>query len=339
MTKKVAVIGAGSWGTALAVLLSNKGIRVGLWVYEDEVFDQITIHRENSRYLPGIKIPEDIEVFKDQGRAIKGADIIVLAVSSQAVRIVARDIKGFIPEEQIVVNVAKGLELVSLKRLSQVIEEEIPQAKVAVLSGPSHAEEVALGIPTTIVSAAREQDTSEIVQDIFMCPEFRVYTNHDVIGVEMGGALKNIIALAAGVSDGLGHGDNTKAALMTRGIAEITRLGKAMGAEAETFAGLTGVGDLIVTCTSVHSRNRKAGIMLGSGKSLDETLAAVGMAVEGVYTCEAAYGLARKMGVEMPITEQLYKILFEGKEPEEAVRGLMLRDRTYETEMGPDKWL
>lgn len=303
MIKKVSVIGAGSWGTALSILLANKGIEVNLWAYEEEVYNQIKETRQNVRYLPNITLPTNIQIFNDKEQAIKDTELVVLAVSSQAVRSVASDISSFIPQDSIVVNVAKGLEVKSLKRLSQVIEEEIPHCKIAVLSGPSHAEEVSRGIPTAVVSAAKEQWVSEFVQDVFMSPNFRVYTNSDIIGVEMGGALKNIIALAAGVSDGLGYGDNTKAALTTRGIVEITRLGQAMGALPSTFAGLTGIGDLIVTCTSMHSRNRRAGILIGQGKTLDEALNTVGMAVEGVKTCQAAYELAKKLDVEMPITE------------------------------------
>lgn len=339
MIKKASIIGAGSWGTALSILLANKGIEVNLWVYEEDVFNQINKTRQNLRYLPNISLPSNIQVFNDKEQAIRGTDLIVLAVSSQAVRSVASDIRSYVPEEGIVVNVAKGLEVKSLKRLSQVIEEEIPQCKIAVLSGPSHAEEVSKGIPTAVVSAAKEQKVSEFVQDAFMCPNFRVYTNSDLVGVELGGALKNIIALAAGVSDGLGYGDNARAALTTRGIVEITRLGQAMGALPSTFAGLTGIGDLIVTCTSMHSRNRRAGILIGQGKSVHDTINTIGMAVEGVKACQAAHELAKKVGVEMPITEQLYYVLFEGKNPKEAVEDLMLRNKTFESEEGLNKWL
>lgn len=339
MIKKVSVIGAGSWGTALSILLANKGIEVNLWAYEEEVYNQIKETRQNVRYLPNITLPTNIQIFNDKEQAIKDTELVVLAVSSQAVRSVASDISSFIPQDSIVVNVAKGLEVKSLKRLSQVIEEEIPHCKIAVLSGPSHAEEVSRGIPTAVVSAAKEQWVSEFVQDVFMSPNFRVYTNSDIIGVEMGGALKNIIALAAGVSDGLGYGDNTKAALTTRGIVEITRLGQAMGALPSTFAGLTGIGDLIVTCTSMHSRNRRAGILIGQEKTLDEALNTIGMAVEGVKTCQAAYKLAKRLDVEMPITEQLYQVLFKGKSPEEAVKDLMQRSKTFESEEGLNQWL
>lgn len=332
MGTTISVIGAGSWGTALSVLLGKKGFDVKLWVYEQEVFDTINQARENLRYLPGVIIPKNIQPVLDKGEAIKGAEIIVLAIPSQLVRMVSASISQFINEGQIIVNVGKGLEVHTLKRLSQVIQEEIPQGKIVILSGPSHAEEVGKDIPTTVVCASESMEAAETVQDIFMGPNFRVYTNPDVIGVEAGGALKNIIALAAGISDGLGFGDNTKAALMTRGIAEIARLGEAMGASLLTFAGLTGVGDLIVTCTSMHSRNRRAGIMIGEGKSLEKTLEAVGMVVEGVKTCEAAYELSKTLNIEMPITEQLYKVLFEGKDARSAVVDLMLRNKTHESE-------
>lgn len=328
----VSMIGAGSWGTALSVLLGKKGINVNLWVYEQEVFNTIERARENLKLLPGIIIPQNVRPFLDKGEAINGTEIIIMAVPSQAVRSVAREISPFVREKQIVVNLAKGLEVHTYKRLSQVIGEEIPLCTIAVLSGPSHAEEVARDIPTTVVSSSVVREAAETVRDLFMGPKFRVYTNPDIIGVETGGALKNIIALAAGVSDGLGFGDNTKAALMTRGIVEIARLGEAMGALPQTFAGLTGIGDLIVTCTSMHSRNRRAGIMLGQGKSLDETLSSVGMVVEGVKTCEAAYELSRSIGIEMPITEQLYSILFKGGDPKSAVVELMMRDKTHESE-------
>ena len=268
----------------------------------------------------------------DLKECVSGMEIIVLAVPSQAVRETASKISEYIAHNAIIINAAKGLEINTHKRMSQVIEEEIPHARIAVLSGPSHAEEVARQIPTTVVCSSEDMKAAELVQDVFMAPFFRVYTNPDIIGVETGGALKNIIALAAGISDGLGYGDNTKAALMTRGVSEIARLGQAMGGSILTFAGLTGIGDLIVTCTSMHSRNRRAGILIGQGKSLEEALKAVGMVVEGVNTCKAAYELAQHLGVEMPITEQLYHILFMGKDPASSVNDLMLRDKTYESE-------
>ena len=274
---------------------------------------------------------------------VSGMEVVVLAVPSQAVRETAKKMSAYIAPDTIIINAAKGLEMNTHKRLSQVIQEEIPLARVAVLSGPSHAEEVGRGIPTTVVCSSEDKTVAELVQDVFMSPFFRVYTNQDLTGVETGGALKNIIAIAAGISDGLGYGDNTKAALMTRGATEMARLGQAMGASILTFAGLTGIGDLIVTCTSMHSRNRRAGILLGQGKPLEEVLQAVGMVVEGVDTCKAAYELAQQLGVEMPITEQLYQILFKGKDPALAVNELMLRDKTHESEDAVNqinmKWL
>ncbi|HOB21079.1 MAG TPA: NAD(P)H-dependent glycerol-3-phosphate dehydrogenase [Candidatus Atribacteria bacterium] len=332
MSKAIAVIGMGSWGTALAVHLAKKGYSIKAWVYESEIYESIITKRENPRYLPGVMIPQNVDPVMDKGEAVSGAETVVLAVPSQFVRMMARSLAPFLKKDQIIVNVAKGLESDTLKRLSQVIREEIADNDIVVLSGPSHAEEVGRDIPTVVVCASESRKAAEKVQDTFMSPNFRVYTNPDVIGVETGGALKNIIALAAGISDGLGYGDNTKAALMTRGIAEIARLGQAMGASILTFAGLTGIGDLIVTCTSMHSRNRRAGIMLGQGKSLDETLKAIGMVVEGVKTCEAAYKLSMKMGIEMPITEQLYRILYDNKDPASAVSELMMRSKTHESE-------
>jgi glycerol-3-phosphate dehydrogenase (NAD(P)+) len=330
--KKVAVLGAGSWGTALAVLLAKKGYEVKLWVYMKEEYEAIIKNNENKRYLPGVSLPSNINVCLDIKEAVDGHELILLTVPSQAVRITARKIAGFTVDRPIIINAAKGLEENSYKRLSQVIEEELPDARVVVLSGPSHAEEVGKEIPTTVACSSRDKEAAERIQDVFMGPYFRVYTNPDLIGVETGGALKNIIALAAGVSDGLGYGDNTKAALMTRGVSEIARLGAAMGATPLTFAGLSGIGDLIVTCTSMHSRNRRAGILIGQGKSLDQALEEVGMIVEGVTTCKAAYELAKEMNVEMPITQQLYKILFQGQDPTTAVDSLMQRDRTHESE-------
>ncbi len=332
MINTISVIGAGSWGTALAVLLAKKGLNVRLWVYKKETFDMIHQEGENSQYLPGVKFPSNIQVFLEQKEAVQGGELILLSVTSQAIRPTARNIASNIPDGQIIVNSAKGLETKTLKRMSQVIQEEIPQSRIVVLSGPSHAEEVGRGLPTTVVSASEHIDAAKMVQDVFMNYHFRVYTNSDLIGVETGGALKNIIALAAGISDGLGFGDNTKAALMTRGIAEIARLGKAMGASALTFAGLAGVGDLIVTCTSMHSRNRRAGILIGQGKSLDKALKEIGMVVEGVKTCQAAYKLSKTLQVEMPITEQLFHVLFKGKDAKLAVEDLMLRSRTHESE-------
>lgn len=326
----IGVIGAGSWGTALAVLLCGNGHEVTLWsIIEDEVHTLQT-KRENPDKLPGVKLPEKIEVTADLEKAISGKQVLVLAVPSPYVRSTAHTMKPYVAEGQIIVNVAKGIEEDSLKTLSQVIEEEIPQALVAVMSGPSHAEEVGRGIPTTIVVGAHDRKTAEYLQGIFMNEVFRVYTSPDVLGIELGAALKNVVALAAGIADGLGYGDNTKAALITRGIAEIARLGTAMGGKVETFSGLSGIGDLIVTCASMHSRNRRAGILIGKGYSYEEAMKEVKMVVEGVYSAKAAVRLAEKCGVQLPIIEQVNAVLFEGKRADEAVKDLMLRDKKIE---------
>ena len=326
----IGVIGAGSWGTALAVLLCGNGHEVTLWsIIEDEVHTLQT-KRENPDKLPGVKLPEKIEVTSDLEKAVSGKQVLVLAVPSPYVRSTAHTMKPYVAEGQIIVNVAKGIEEDSLKTLSQVIEEEIPQALVAVMSGPSHAEEVGRGIPTTIVVGAHDRKTAEYLQGIFMNEVFRVYTSPDVLGIELGAALKNVVALAAGIADGLGYGDNTKAALITRGIAEIARLGTAMGGKVETFSGLSGIGDLIVTCASMHSRNRRAGILIGKGYSYEEAMKEVKMVVEGVYSAKAAVWLAEKCGVQLPIIEQVNAVLFEGKRADEAVKDLMLRDKKIE---------
>ena len=326
----IGVIGAGSWGTALAVLLCGNGHEITLWsIIEDEVHTLQT-KRENPDKLPGVKLPEKIEVTSDLEKAASGKQVLVLAVPSPYVRSTAHTMKPYVAEGQIIVNVAKGIEENSLKTLSQVIEEEIPQALVAVMSGPSHAEEVGRGIPTTIVVGAHDRKTAEYLQGIFMNEVFRVYTSPDVLGIELGAALKNVVALAAGIADGLGYGDNTKAALITRGIAEIARLGTAMGGKVETFSGLSGIGDLIVTCASMHSRNRRAGILIGKGYSYEEAMKEVKMVVEGVYSAKAAVRLAEKCGVQLPIIEQVNAVLFEGKRADEAVKDLMLRDKKIE---------
>ncbi|MCD8214927.1 MAG: NAD(P)H-dependent glycerol-3-phosphate dehydrogenase [Clostridiales bacterium] len=329
--KKITVIGSGSWGTALACTLSENGHRVTLWSFLEREAENLRRDGENKEFLPGVKIPENIKITTDLS-CTKGADMVVFAVPSKFVRDNARKFSPNIDGGTIVVNVAKGLEESSLKRLSEVIKEEIPQCRIAVLSGPSHAEEVGRGIPTACAAVSEDIETARIVQDTFINRKFRIYVNTDIIGVEIGAALKNLIALAAGVCDGIGFGDNTKAALMTRGLAEITRLGVKMGADRETFYGLTGVGDLIVTCTSMHSRNRRAGILIGRGKTLKETLDEVHMVVEGVNTAEAAYKLAEKYNVEMPITTEIHKVLYEGEDPKQAVITLMTRDKTHESD-------
>lgn len=323
--KKIAVLGSGSWGTALAIMLVRYGHQVTIWARRKDAVEQMRATRENKQYLPNIVLPEALQFTDSLEDVMQEAEIILSAVPSKAVRGMMEQISPMVKEGQIIVNVAKGLEQGTLLRLSQVIEETVPQAKICVLSGPSHAEEVAKDIPTTCVAAAKEEAVAKAVQEEFMNPNFRVYTNTDVVGVEIGAAMKNVMALAAGVSDGVGFGDNTKAALMTRGIAEMKRLGMAMGGEAETFAGLSGIGDLIVTCTSMHSRNRRAGILLGKGYTLDQTLAEVKMVVEGVNTAKAALEVAQKYHVELPITQAMNQVLFEGKEVRQAVMDLMTR--------------
>lgn len=332
---KISVLGAGSWGTALALLLFNNGHEVMLWSALEEEVKLLREKRENPSKLPGVKLPEEMEITSDLEKSLEGRDVAVLAVPSPFTRSTARRMAPFTPEGQILVNVAKGVEEHTLMTLSEIISQEIPQADVCVLSGPSHAEEVGKGIPTTCVVSAEKRETAEYLQGIFMNPVFRVYTTPDTLGVELGGALKNVIALAAGTADGLGYGDNTKAALITRGIAEIARLGTKMGAKTETFYGLSGIGDLIVTCASVHSRNRKAGYLMGKGYTMKEAMEEVSMVVEGVYSARAARSLAEKYQVEMPIIEEVNKVLFEDKPADEAVRDLMIRDKKVETPMLP----
>ena len=328
----IGIIGAGSWGIALAVLLHNNGHKIAVWsILQDEI-DMLNTEHEHKDKLPGVKLPEDMVFTTDIKGAIEGKDILVLAVPSPFTRSTAHNMQKYVTDGQIIVNVAKGIEEKSLMTLSQVIEEEIPQADVAVLSGPSHAEEVGRGIPTTIVVGAKTKKTAEFIQNAFMSDVFRVYTSPDVLGIELGAALKNVVALAAGIADGLGYGDNTKAALITRGIAEISRLGLAMGGKYETFSGLSGMGDLIVTCASMHSRNRRAGILIGQGKSMEEAMAEVKMVVEGVYSAKAAMGLSKKYDVELPIIEQVNEVLFQNKPAAEAVRDLMLRDKKIENQ-------
>lgn len=330
--EKVCVLGAGSWGSALALVLAKKGYEVMMWTLNKEQADKINRTKENIDYLPGILLPNNITVTTNIEEAVKDSKIIVLAVPSQAIRSVSSQIKPFIKDEQILVDVAKGLEKGSGLRLSEVCKQELPNNPYVTLSGPSHAEEVARDIPTTVVVASEDLKIAQTVQDIFMSPKFRVYTNPDIVGVELGGALKNIIAFGAGVCDGLGLGDNAKAALMTRGIKEISRLGDAMGANVSTFAGLSGIGDLIVTCTSMHSRNRRAGILIGQGKSLDETLKEVKMVVEGITATEVAYKVAKELNVDMPITNAIYSVLYKGSSANEVVIELMMRNKTHEME-------
>lgn len=331
---KISILGGGSWGIALAVLLHKNGHKVTVW---SALKTEIEMLKENHEHkmLPGVKLPEDALFTMDDREAVEGQDLLVMAVASSFTRRTANRLANMVAPGQKILNVAKGIEEESLMTLSEIIEQEIPQADVAVLSGPSHAEEVGRGIPTTIVVGAKSKATAEYIQNLFMNEVFRVYISPDILGMELGGALKNVVALAAGIADGLGYGDNTKAALITRGITEIARLGTAMGGRFETFCGLTGIGDLIVTCASMHSRNRRAGILIGQGKTMEEAMAEVQMVVEGVYSAKAAMGLARKYDVQLPIIEQVNAVLFEGKSADSAVKDLMLRDKKVEVPAFP----
>ncbi len=328
---KVSVIGSGSWGTAVAIMLAENGHTVTLWSYLEKESAELQKKRENIPFLPGVPIPEQVS-FTASLVDCADAELVITAVPSHAMRQTAKGLAKVLRENQLVLNISKGLEENTFCTMSQVLREELPGCEIAVMSGPSHAEEVSRRIPTSNVVAAASEATAHKIQDIIMNPVFRIYTNPDILGVELGGSLKNVIALCAGVLDGMGLGDNTKAALMTRGIVEISRLGVQLGAKEETFHGLAGIGDLIVTCTSMHSRNRRAGILIGQGMSLEEAEREVKMVVEGVKTCSAAYALSQKTGVEMPIVEQAYQVLFQGMAPAEAVRNLMKRDKKHETE-------
>lgn len=331
--KKISIIGTGSWGTALGWLLCNNDHQVCMWSAHPDKLEKLKVQRENPK-LPGVKLSETMEFTADLQEAVSGRDLLVLAVASPYIRSTARQMAPYVQPGQVIVDVAKGIEEETLLTMSGIISQEIPQARVAVLSGPSHAEEVSKGLPTTCVVAARERAVAELVQSVFMSPVFRVYTSPDMLGVELGGSLKNVIALAAGVADGLGYGDNTKAALITRGIAEISRLGLAMGAQPETLSGLSGIGDLIVTCASVHSRNRKAGYLMGQGKSMQEAMDEVQMVVEGVYSAKAARKLAEKYQIEMPIVQAVNRVLFENLSPRQAVQELMERQKKGELDEG-----
>ncbi len=326
----IGIIGAGSWGTALSWLLANNGHQITVWSIVEEEIQMLREYREQKDKLPGVILQENTLFTTDMEEAIKDKDVLVLAVPSPYTRSTAAKMAPYVKEGQKIVNVAKGIEESTLMTLSEIIEQEIPKAEVSVLSGPSHAEEVGKGLPTTIVVGSKNKETAEYLQNLFMSHVFRVYISSDVLGIELGAALKNVVALAAGIADGLGYGDNTKAALITRGIAEIARLGISMGGRIETFYGLTGIGDLIVTCASMHSRNRKAGILIGKGASMEEAMAQVKMVVEGVYSAKAGYALSQKYHVSMPIVEQVNKVLFEGKSASEAVGELMLRDKKVE---------
>jgi len=329
---KIAVIGSGSWGTAFSRMLGNNNHKVSLWSYFEEESCELKANRENRRFLPNVLLPESISYTSDIEECVKDSELIVIATPSHTVRETSKKLAPFVFDGQIIVIISKGFDGETLMRLSEVVSSEIPNARVASMSGPSHAEEVGRDLPTTNVVAHADLEVAQYAQDLFMTPNFRVYTSTDIIGVELGGSLKNVIALCAGITDGLGFGDNTKAALMTRGLAEIIRLGTAMGGRLETFAGLTGIGDLIVTCTSMHSRNRRAGILIGQGKTPQEAQAEVKMVVEGVKTAQAAYRLSKKYNIDMPITEKAYQVLFEGKSPIEAVTELMGRAKKGEVE-------
>ena len=329
---KISVIGSGGWGIALTILLHKNGHDLTIWSFDKKEAEELKKTRENKTKLPNILLPEDVKVTDDLREAVDNKDILILAVPSKAIRSVSKSLKNIIKDNQIVVNVAKGLEEDTLETMTDIIEEELKDKnpKVAVLSGPSHAEEVGRGIPTTCVVSAHNKELTLYLQNVFMNPSFRVYTSPDMLGIEIGGALKNVIALAAGIADGLNYGDNTKAALITRGIKEIASLGVAMGGEQSTFYGLTGLGDLIVTCASMHSRNRRAGILLGQGKTLDEAIKEVNMVVEGIYSAKSALMAAKKYNVEIPIIEQVNAVLFENKNAAEAVNELMIRDKKLE---------
>lgn len=329
MAKNIAVVGSGSWGTAMAVHLAKMGHNVDLWSWKKEESEALKSDRENKEFLPGVKIPENVNFTYDLS-CVKGKDFIVLVSPSQAIRNVVKSMSTYVDNDSIIVILSKGLENGTLKTMSEVVCEELPHSRIVVMSGPSHAEEVAIDIPTANVAASDDIIASKQVQAEFMNEHFRIYTGNDVLGVELGGAVKNVIALCAGVVDGIGFGDNTKAALMTRGMREISRLGVKIGAKEETFNGLTGIGDLIVTCTSMHSRNRRAGILIGQGHSLDETIEKVHMVVEGVYSTKAVYELAQKYNVDMPIVNEAYNVLYNGKNPKQAVLDLMKREKKDE---------
>lgn len=326
----ISIIGAGSWGTALSVVLHKNGHKITIWSALAPEIEMLKEKHEQAEKLPGVILPDDIMFTTDLKEAIEGKDMLVLAVPSPFTRSTAKAMSPFVAEGQLIVSVAKGIEENTLMTLSEIIMEEIPQCEVAVLYGPSHAEEVGKEIPTSLVAGAKKRATAELVQNIFMSEVLRVYTSPDVLGMEIGASLKNVIALAAGMADGLGYGDNTKAALITRGISEMGRLALAMGAKYETLSGLTGMGDLIVTCASKHSRNRRAGYLMGQGYTMQQAMDEVKMVVEGVYSAKAAIALAKKYHVDMPIIEQVNEVLFENKPAKDAVKELMLRDKKVE---------
>ncbi|MCR5102384.1 MAG: NAD(P)-dependent glycerol-3-phosphate dehydrogenase [Butyrivibrio sp.] len=334
MSESIGIIGAGSWGIALAYLLTNNGNDVTVWSRSQESVEKLKINKGNAEKLPGVILPDSVIYTSNMEEAVKGKDIIVLVTPSSTIRQTCELMKPHIEyngDRPVILNCSKGIEKDSLMIMSDVILDVLPGAEVAILSGPSHAEEVGKGLPTTIVVGAFKKDTARYIQNVFMSDVFRVYISPDMQGIELGAALKNVVALAAGIADGLGYGDNTKAALITRGITEIARLGMAMGCDFETFCGLSGIGDLVVTCASMHSRNRRAGILIGQGKTPEEAMKEVNMVVEGVYSAKAAYELSQKYDVEVPIIEQINQVLFENKNPRDAVNDLMLRDKKLES--------
>jgi glycerol-3-phosphate dehydrogenase (NAD(P)+) len=326
---KIAVLGAGGWGIAISTLLNNNGHKVTLWEFDPEEMERLYIQREHKQKLPGVIIPDGVEITNQLHSAVSSADILALALPSHTVRGVAKKISMIDLKDPVVVNLAKGIENDTLLRMSEVLKQELPYSlhdKIITLSGPSHAEEVARRIPTTVVVAGFKEEVARKVQQTFMTSYFRVYTNSDLIGVELGGSLKNVIAIASGIGDGMGLGDNSKGALLSRGLAEIIRLGEKLGAKRETFAGLSGLGDLVTTCISQFSRNRFVGEQIGKGKTLKEVESEMIMVAEGIKTTRSAYGLSLKHQVEMPITQQVYQVLFENKKPREAITELMTRD-------------
>ncbi len=326
---KTVVVGSGAWGTALATRLCQNGHDVTMWTFETNLIDEMLRTRKNPR-LPGAALPETLKISGDYG-CVRGAKLVVIASPSFPMRSVCRGVAPHLDADAVLVSVTKGIESKTLLRMSEIAAQECGKP-VVVLTGPSHAEEVALGIPTGCLAASEDQRLAEFVQDAFMSESFRIYTSPDPVGAELGAALKNVIALCAGICDGLGHGDNTKAMLMTRGLTEIARLGRAMGAQKDTFAGLAGVGDLIVTCTSMHSRNRRAGILIGQGKDVQTAMREVGAVVEGYYAAESAWALAQKMGVDMPITEAAYKVLYENQDAKKVTHELLHRHKKSESE-------
>jgi glycerol-3-phosphate dehydrogenase (NAD(P)+) len=330
---RISVLGAGSWGTTLAILLYTNRHDVTLWTYNPEHARFMRETRTNPQFLPEIIIPQDLTISDDLHKSVEQAEIIVSAIPTQFIRSVFTRLQGTEIKERFIVNVAKGIEIETLMTTSEVISDscrDVDPNRQAILSGPSHAEEVSMNIPTAVVAASPSLDTARLVQSVFLAPSFRVYASDDMRGVELGGAIKNVIAIAAGISDGIGFGDNTKAAILTRGIVEITRLGIAMGANQNSFSGLSGIGDLIVTCTSKHSRNRYVGEQIGKGRSLEDVLAGMVMVAEGVATTKSVYSLSQKYGIELPISTEVYRVLFEGKDPYAATEDLMTRDARIE---------